>query len=311
MEEKIINKKVVNILTIALSILFVVYFIGICIIGDNKQAEYDRIYAEMLESVNKFNGSLNSGSVGGVTETAPKENPIFDNAKDAVLSAFDNYNSASCYEVFVEGTTNSSAAGQNVLMKTQIKSYHFSTGEYFQETLQLEKGSNFGQTKGRQSYYTNNTRYDREAKSVYETNDGLNANFSGSYEEANPNALKKPTIYEVSKSTITKQLNFEVVYNPISGRLTNYYASVELNPYLSTVDYAKSIADQGGSSLPDFKSVTLHIILDSQGNLISMRVEERFTLVKTIVINITADCKNVMNYTINLNKEPTIEKPNI
>ena len=95
--------------------------------------------------------------------------------------------------------------------------------------------------------------------------------------------------YIISDKTIIDQS--EVVYDEESG----YYTfTVDLDPITSVLRYVRQVQQTSGlSSLPTFSSVSQTITIDENWNLISISIEEKYS----VIYGVSASCSgNLTSY---------------
>ncbi len=312
--KKLYTHKIMNVLTFGFAIFFLLYAIMISLVKVVEQDEFNKLYLKLISEAEYFTSQVEAEhsqpSDDNTTEEVPQ---LFFNARQAVLTAWNNYLSYQSYEIFSTGKIVSNAAGQQVNIISEVAACQFENGNQYNSIIKFEMpGTNFGQTGAVEFYFANGNRYSRTSEIVNRSGSNLDASFSGNFvQDSNP-ATTKIGFYVVNNSTIMRELYFEPVYNPITKKLYRYYASVELNPNASTVNYRKSITEQGGLTNINFKSVKVHLIIDVEGNIISFRIEESYQGTKVIIVPIEVNISGEMNYTmISINKTPTMIEPNV
>lgn len=312
--KKLYTHKVLNAVTFCFAMFFMLYAILICLVKVDQQNQYDTIYTQLLREAADFNSKVENEH-----NTLPEDNgqenetQLFFGAKEAVLAAWENYENYTTFELSSSSTVTSVAAGQQVNIVSSSTACKFEDGSFYNSLTKYElPGSNFGMTNATEYYYKDGNRYSRTTKNVTKSGSTLTANYTTNYLlDENPCCTHLP-FYIINSSTIMRELFFEVKYHPITKKLQYYYASVELNPSTSTVDYKKIINEQGGLTDISFNSVIAHLILDPEGNIVTLRVEESYKGNAHVVINIPVTITGNMSYNmVSINQTPTVNEPNV
>ena len=298
--------------------IMLVFFIFMCFVygvkkNDKLNYEY-YVYENMLtELKNKqlYDMYTNLEHDEGQSEnTKINEKPIFNNAKQAVIAAFNKLYNYSAYEIEGSGVTNAVAVGQNVEIRINFKNVMFLDGVQLDETVRFETQTDFGQSEAAQYAYKNGQRYRRFGGNIRYSNGKYIADFGGSFSRYN-SVIKSHPFYLVNSDTVTYDKIFSFTRKS-NGRIAYYKATVFLNPQTAVVDYARDIQEQGGTSYPSFSTLEIACIIDPNGDLMSYSVTEKMTLTKHIVFDITTTTTNVMTSVfISHDVEPTMQKPNL
>ena len=107
----------------------------------------------------------------------------------------------------------------------------------------------------------------------------------------------------IGGSKLSKRISNDVK----SGNIAYYKATVLLDVQTAVVDYAKSIQEEGGTTLPQFSYIEMACIIDRDGNMLSYTLTEKMTLIKHIVVDITTTTLNkITNIVLSTNQTPTI-----
>ena len=242
---------------------------------------------------------------GQIDPSKNNEDPIFKNAKEAVIVAFDKLYNSNSYEIIGSGKTLAKAAGQNVELLINYTNIKYSTGVEFDEFIRKETQSNFGQTDATQSIYKNGKKYQRNGTNIRKSGDKWIADFSGNFSDRTQSVTKHPW-HIVNEDTVSANKFFSFARDK-SGNIAYYKATVLLDVKTSVVDYAKSIQEEGGTSLPQFSYIEMACIIDRDGNMLSYTLTEEMTLIKHIVVDIKTTTTNQMtNIVISTNQTPSI-----
>ena len=242
---------------------------------------------------------------GQVDSSKNKEDPIFKNAKEAVIVAFDKLYKSNSYEIIGSGKTSAEAAGQNVELLINFTNIKYDTGTEYDEIIRKETQTNFGQTDATQSIYKNGRKYQRNGTNIRKSGDSWIADFSGDFQDRTQSVTKHPW-HIVNENTILANKFFSFARDK-SGNIAYYKATVLLDVQTAVVDYAKSIQEEGGTTLPQFSYIEMACIIDRDGNMLSYTLTEKMTLIKHIVVDITTTTLNkITNIVLSTNQTPTI-----
>ena len=308
------NAKNLNIVIAVMISLFLIFFAVICSKESAELKLEEERYRQMLADIEEH--QLNviysnvSSSEGYVDESQTPEKPIFKDAKEAVVYAFEklyNYNS---FEIITKGTNTSEALGQKVTIKNTGKIARFEDGVEYELSKRLEIGSNFGQSGADEAVFKNGNRFVRYGKNIQAKGDDIAADFEGPFQKANSKQTAV-AMHLVNKDTVIVKRSFSFVRDK-ENKIEYYKASVLLDPELSTKTYGINVQEQGGTSYPEFSKVELSCIIDRDGNLMSYQVNQTMKVVKTVLINVTATVQSEITYTVlSFNKQPSIAEPKI
>ena len=300
-KREIIVKKIekygfnVRILNIAIAIMVAIFTITFFIVYSKEKAEYDlqnsSISARLKEieqnqlntifsNVTPNNGSVNKKEV---------EQPMFKNAKEAVLYAFDKFNSYSFLETETTGYSVAEVLGQTVKVLIQGKSARWDDGLEYEQNMMYETNSNYGQSKATESLFLNG-KFTRTGSNLRYSNGTLSADFSGPFKKANSELTKKPMLV-INSQTVLQNMSFSFVRDK-NNKIMYYTAGVRLDTDETVKYYGQSIKEQGGTSFPIFSQLEITCNIDRDGNLISYTGHEKMTLTKTIVAEITTTTTN-------------------
>ena len=307
----VFNPKFLNIVTIAMAALFVFLFIAFSFKANSIDNYYENLYNQMQANLEKYNLNLinNSASSNG-SASAEKEQPLFKNGIDAVVSAFELFYAYTSYEVKASGVITSEAVGQNIEIIMNGHFIKFDKDLEYQETRKIETKTNFGQTSASKVVYKNGQKYTCPGSNVQRDDMDLTATYSNNFSKTE-SSLNSIAFYLINKQTVLSENYYTIKRNP-DGSINCYYASVELSPYTSITNYAKEIQEMGKSTLPKFSRISLTCIIDKTGHLISMSTNEFMTLTKNVVIDVTVTTNNKLDYVlISHNETPSIPKPTI
>ena len=298
--------------------IMLVFFIFMCFVygvKKNDKLNYENnVYENMittLRSKQLYDMYLNLDQDEGQTENIKiNENPIFNNAKEAVIFAYNRLVNYKSYDIDGSGVTNAEAVGQQVEVKINYRNVKFLDGVQMDENVRYETQTSFGQTEAAQYAYKNGQRYRRFGSNIRYSNGRYIADFNGSFSQYN-SVVKSHPFYIINESTVTYEKMFSFTRKS-NGRIAYYKATVFLDTSASVANYAKDIQEQGGTSYPSFSSVELSCIIDPNGDLMSYTATEKMTLSKTIVVDITTTTTTVTtSVLLSHDVEPSVPKPNI
>lgn len=307
------DEKVLNRIIAGFVAFFVLMFAICCSLASKKLDEQNDTYAKMLaeleaRQLNEIYQNMTPND--GITTDKQNESPMFKNAIEASVFAFEKFNTYSTYEVELCGSSTAVAVGQTVEIAINGKNVQYDDGTQFSEMIHKETKTNFGQTEATQIVYKNGQKYMRYGSNIREQNGKYVADFAGRFSLFSSN-IAKITSYIVNKKTALYSKEFSFVRNA-DGTIAYYKATVVLDAKASTVDYAKSVQEQGGTSLPEFSMVEIACIIDRDGNLLSYNAKDKMTLTKNIVVDITTTMTDDMTFIIlSHDTTPSVPKPNV
>jgi hypothetical protein len=309
----VFNVKFLNITAAILIALFAVMFTifgSIAITNENLlQQEYEkRLKLIELYNQNYINASV-MGSSSSSTET--QEEAKFQTAKEAVAYAFDRFYGYDSFEMTSYGVTDSKAAGISAEIVFDTLVCKYSNGTIFNQILRHETKTNYGMNYACQSVFKNNKRYKRAGTNLKVVNGELTAEFNTQFTEKTETLFTTWMFYIINEDTITAS-KYLTTMRSAMGKITGYYASVELSPETSITDYALSVQDNGETSLPEFEYVYLNCEIDRNGDLVTFSIEEKMACTKKMVIKLNVTSTNKTKYTmVSHNTAPSVAEPQI
>ena len=304
-------------LNIIISLLLVVFVITFSVAYSREEARVrteNESYANMLKDIEEYQLNVIYSKVSpnnGYTDSSKEyENPIFSDAKEAVLTAFNKFNTYTSYEIESNGVSNALAVGQNVEIKISSLTVKYNSRFEYEKTCRVETKTNFGQSDANEIVYKNGQKYKRDGKNVRIENDKCVADFSGSYYKID-SSVNHLTNYIINENTIQHKRSFSFVRDK-NNRILYYKATVTLDPETSITEYGKVVQEQGGTSFPVFSKIQLSCIIDRDGNLVSYENTEVMTVTKQVIFNITTTVTNTMTHKIlSYNTTPSTPKPSL
>lgn len=302
----------VKVLNTIIAIMVAIFTITFFVVYSKEKARYDlenssytarlkQIEQEQLNSIYS-NVSPNTGTIN----KKEVEQPMFKNAKEAVVFAFNNFYNYTTYETETKGYSTAEVLGQNVEVMIQTRSCRWDDGLEFEENMMLETNSNYGQSKATQNLFLNG-KYTRVGTNLRNNNGTLMADFSGKYEKADSVLTSKPMLI-INNQTVLQNVGFSFVRDK-NNRILYYTAHVKLDTEETVKYYGQSIKEQGGTSFPIFSELEITCNINRDGNLINYIAHEKMTLTKTIVVEITTTTTNDYITTLkSFNQTPSIPK---
>ena len=309
----IFDVKILNrIIAIFFALFLLCFFVFDTKIKERETLEnqrYERMLAELEARQLNLIYNQTTPNSGNGNPNVELEKSMFRNAIDANIYAFNKLKSYSTFEIESKGVTDSSAAGQNVEIKMNSISVKYSNGIVYNKTVRKETKTDFGQTDGTETVYTGTAKYVRRGENIRQEGDIYVADFSEKFEKQNSEVLSY-AYYEINEKTVLSSKSFSFVRNP-DGTIAYYKATIICDSKGATVKYAKEIQEQGGTSYPDVSYLEISSIIDRDGNLLSYNIHETMTMVKTIIIPITATANNDITYIVVSHDEtPKTPMPN-
>ena len=292
-KREIIVKKIekygfnVKILNAIIAVMVAIFTIAFFVVYSKEKAKYDLEnvnYAARLKQIEQ--DQLNSifGNVSPNSGTVNKkevEQPMFKNAKEAVVFAFDKFYNYNTYEIETTGFSVTDVVGQHVEVMLQTKSCKWDDGLEYEQNMMYETKTDFGQSKATECVYKNG-KYVREGKNLRNNNGTLMADFSGAYKKVDSSLTKKSGLI-VNNQTILQSVSYSFIRDK-NNKILYYTACVRLDTEESIRTYGQCIKEEGGTSYPIFSELELTCNIDRDGNLINYSSHERMTVSKSIVI---------------------------
>lgn len=310
----VFNAKHLNIIISAFLALFVIMFF-VCY---SRQSAYidaqNQKYQKLLDEISEYqlnviysNVSPNDGYVDTSKEV---EEPMFRDAKEAVVYAFDKLNNYKSYEIVSGGMNYSEAVSQKIEIRNDCRYIKYEDGLELEIACSYETKTNFGQSAGEQNVYVNGGKYQRSGSNVRLENGKATADFSGSFSKTN-SPLQHIPHHVVNNQTVRFKNSFSFVRDK-NNKIVYYKASVSLDPELSTIYYGQNVKEQGGTSFPVYSKVILSCIIDRDGNLLSYEIDEIMKVTKKVLIDIDATVDSQIIYTlVSHDTTPSVPRPQI
>ncbi len=304
-------------LNIIISIMLSIFLITLGVVYSKRYTQYqleNKNYEAMIKEANEHqmnviytNISPNSGVVD---KSKSSEDPIFKDAKEAVVTAFSNFNNYSSYEIESVGISNAVALGQNVEMRINSYAAKYGDGLEYARNVRVETKTSFGQSGASEIVCVDGKKYMRDGNNIRIENNNCVADFNSNYHQVNTQ-IPKIADYIINNETVKLKRAFSFVRDQ-NNKILYYKATVTLDPELSTTENAINIMEQGGTEKPIYTQVEISCVIDRDGNLISYEVTETLQLTKKIVFNVTATTITTIKYTIlSYNTTPSHPRPNI
>lgn len=275
------------------------------------------IYMEQIKQlkINKFNNQIyNINHKNNIYNSLVNQSnvqtdtPIFSSSKEAIITATENLKTRENFYVYSPGTV-TTTAGLQIVVSSQSQIWKFSGGEMFEELITYQtKGIDMGQTGASQTYTKSGETFRRTSESAKNTQNGLSCTFGSS--AYNKISLQSTNIlhYTFNKNTILNESDL-IIYKNSSGKITHYAVDFNLSTIIGLETYAKVIKDNSNGaakSLPQFKTINMHMEIDALGNILNLYVYE----VCTMNVGITATLTNEFNYIFkSLESAPPLTKP--
>lgn len=304
----------VKVLNTIIAIMVAIFTITFFVVYSKEKARYDlenSSYVARLKQIEQNQLNTIFGNVtpnNGTINKKEAEKPIFKNAKEAVVCAFDKFYNYSCVETESHGYSIAEVVGQKVEVLIQSKSAKWEDGLEYEQNMMFETKTNYGQSKATESVYSNG-KFVREGKNLRNNNGTLEANFSGTYKKIESALTKKP-MYIINTQTVLQNVEFSFVRDK-ENKILYYTAVVRLDTEETVRYVAQSIKEQGGTTLPVYSELEMTCNIDRDGNLLSYQCHEKMTLAKSIpilgYIN-TTTTNDILNIVKSFNQTPSIPK---
>jgi hypothetical protein len=174
--KKLYNHKALNLVTFCFALFFVFYAIMISVVKVGEQNEFDFIYNQMISDATTFNALIDDENSDDGEEIIDDTPLLFSNAKQAVLTAWDKYESYTTFEMKSSAVITSNTPIGVITMLSSIVACQFEDETQYNALINFEgPGSNQGKTEGKEFYYANGNRYSRTTKNVTKSGDNLTA----------------------------------------------------------------------------------------------------------------------------------------
>ena len=319
-KREIIVKKIekygfnVKVLNTVIAIMVAIFTITFFVVYSKEKARYDleassytaRLKQIEQEQLNSIFGNVTPNN--GTINKKEAEQPMFKNAKEAVVFAFNKFNNYTTYETETKGFSVAEVVGQHVEVMLQTKSCKWDDGLEYEQNMMYETKTDFGQSKATECLYLNG-KYERTGKNLRNENGTLVAEFSGTYKKVESALTEKPRLI-INSQTVLQNVSFSFVRDK-NNQILYYTACVRLDTEETVKNYGQSIKEQGGTSFPIFSELEITCNIDRDGNLINYSSHEKMTLSKNIVIigavttTTTSDYITVIK---SYNQQPSIPK---
>ena len=277
----------VKVLNTIIAVMVAIFTIAFFVVYSKEKARYElenSNYAARLKQIEQDQLYLIYGNVtpnNGTVNKKTAEQPMFKNAKEAVVFAFNKFNNYTTYETETTGYTITEVVGQHVEVMLQTKSCRWDDGLEYEQNMIYETKTDFGQSKATECVYQNG-KYIREGKNLRNNNGTLTADFSGKYKKVDSVLTKKPMLI-INDQTVLQNVSYSFIRDK-NNQILYYTARVRLDTEESIKTYGQSIKEEGGTSYPIFSELEITCNIDRDGNLISYSSHEKMTLSKNIVI---------------------------
>lgn len=305
-------------LTKVFAFVFVIFFVATGFVEFYSILQKNESNTQLIEDAINFSTRVQNEDATSTPISNLDEQALFTNSKDAAIYAFSKLANYSSFEMTASSDVDMSIEGYNATMKMQSIMMRYANGN---ELMQINRyqtsntGSiDLGLTRGYMWYFSNGMHYEMITRNVTKSGNTLISNFSGLNYKLKTSALtKNMNFYKVDTSTIVTSGNFEIKYHPITKKIQYYYATVVLNPMLSTKEYVKHLQEQTNLNSYSFKNLVLNLEISNTGDIVSMNAQEEYTAkgsFSAITYNVTFN--DVMYYEMkSINKTPSFQEPTI
>jgi hypothetical protein len=256
-------------------------------------------------------------------ENSNLDEPLFDNAISAVINAWNNFKSASSYEIYGDGkgvgTAGISGITYDVAMLMQNNLVKWQDGTEFIELqrYQTESIPIVGSPLTRSDAYYLPVG---ERWGTYTTNLSLNSttnkiisNYSREYTKSEDKTTFKYFEYIVNEKTVVKETYFKVNRNIYTDKIESYSCSVVLNNTTASIDFLKNIKEENKGMMvgdPFMTKLNFNCVIDINGNFITLGIDECYKFVANysgIHADVSTDSQ-ITYYFLKLNETPSKQK---
>lgn len=281
------NEKKLNIVCYTVMIMFAVYTILYIILGcvniKNEEKRLDSLYAY----ANKVNAQAEKENLLYKKDDAEEEEIKLLYTEETKLQAIvEGYNktlNSNSFIADVNGTLQLDLpAGLSAKVKMRNFCVKYSQNKSFVEALNyvtecssvisgtLKSRSQYGE----KSKYENGVMQSLRSPNVTLSGDKMIANYTGYNYETIDRLSILNSLYIINEETIQDVSYFKIKTQ--NGKPYAYYIQATLDPQKSTTKYASYISEPIGS-VPEFQSVKITIVLDTNGRMIAATSIDKFT----------------------------------
>lgn len=302
------TRKICNVLSILLTIMFFVTLIANFNTLNGKEKYYKDIFYNLSTEANIYNNNIPRPS------NVIKEKPKYTNGFDAAVAGWNNFYSLSCYSISQSGkvVTNAPVVGEFVFASS-TKGAVWSDGLIYSEvnSLKISGSGVFDKTQGKAQYQMGDKKYEQYSPNrPYYKNGVLCADYNNNWTLSDKKDDVSTLAYHIDATTIERILYFNIQYTP-EGKISHYEISLTLNPK-GYEDYANKIKETANlKCLPTFKECTLSMIILPDDTVSVLRVKETYTATADLFGGISTDMKDDFLFKIfDQNIEPThVKRP--
>lgn len=313
------NDKNVKLLSICICIIWCISFFASFFSMNLKQKNYEKLYAELTASSHYYNTVLKWENENSNSNT--QETPLFNNAKEAVVTAWSNFQNSSSFEIFGDGGGVGSAkvgaisASVNMYMQNNICKWEDGTMFYEIQRYQVDPLPLIGNplTRSDEYYLPVGERWHRKSLDLTYENEKITSNYTAEFKKNEEKNTFSYFDYNISTNTIVYESFFKVNRNIYTNKIESYSCSVVLNNATAAVNFLNNIKDENKDVIvgePVMTKLNINCLIDPTGNFIILRAEECYQFTANyygFIADVATDSSINYNF-ISINKTPEREK---
>lgn len=313
------NSKTLNLVCKIICISYIFFVFGYLIstaINEKMSNDYYNNLITRADLVNQSISDAINNSTNNNDNNTEKEVPFINqsNAKEYVISAFNNLLSANSYNIKLTGSfkVEKYVLGGDYRLNFLVEdtAVKLNSNLYYNELILKCVGGDFPSSfAGKVNQYCmygckalkyNNSTSDFISRDVSRNGDKLTANYSSTQNNNSSRVLLADNIINVNSSTIKSISYVKCKYQ--KNKIKNYYINIELDAqkaYSKTRDVFKVQLEKFTFNPPEFLTTRLTAMLDSKGNLVSFStIDSAYENMSSPIGYLNALCNFNIKYTI-------------
>ena len=315
------NDKYVRFFSIAMCLIWCMSFFASYLSLKRKQNEYELLYAQLTSSSHYYNTVLKWANENEQNENL--DEPLFNNASSAIITAWNNFKNASSFELFGDGKGVGTAGVngmnydvtmlmQNNIVKWADGTYYYEIQRYQTETIPFignpltRTDAYYLPTGERWHRYTTNLLYDSKTKQII-------SNYTEDFKLSKNKTTFEYFNYIINEQTVVKETYFKVNRNIYTNKIESYSCSVILNNKTASVDFLKNLKEENKTMIvgdPVMTKLNINCVIDINGNFITFGVDECYKFKANysgIIADVQTDSNLVYNF-LKINQQPSLQK---
>ena len=277
------------------------------------------MYAELTASSHYHNTVLKWENENKNTENI--DEPLFNDAITAIVTAWNNFKNADSYELFGDGggvgTAGINGISYDVAMKMQNNVVKWKDGTQFYELqrYQTESIPIIGSplTRSDAYYLPVGERWGRYTTNLTYDGQKIISKYSMDFNKSNEKNTFSYFDYIVTEQTIARETYFKVNRNIYTNKIESYSCSVILNNATASVKFLKNVKEENKEMIvgdPVMTKLNFNCVIDINGNFITLGIDECYKFVANysgIHADVSTDSKLIYNF-LKFNEDPSMQK---